>query len=125
MLIKVYKEEALKVLSENRDKHIKEFAGQMQGWKNAMEQYGKDLSLWSDKASEDVFDKQQAPDKPKEPPKPVSYVDSYDRFLELVAANVTEVIEIDEHEYDQIIKNKFSWSSKFVFNSSVYNNAGF
>lgn len=124
MEILLYKKEALKILNENRDKHIEEFAGQMQGWKIAMEQYGKDLSMWSSKASEDIFDKEKSPDRPKEPVKPVSYISSYDRFIELVIANVTDIIKIDEHEYDQIIKNKFSWSSTFLSNSMTYHSGG-
>lgn len=124
MLININKKEALKILRENRDNHIEEFAGQMQGWKIAMEQYGKELSMWSSKASEDIFDKEKSPDRPKEPIKPVSYINSYDRFIELIKANVTDIIKIDEHEYDQIVKNKFSWSSAFLSNSMTYHAGG-
>jgi hypothetical protein len=121
MIIKLYKEVALKTLNENRQKHIEEFSAQIQGWKQEMEEYGKQLAAWSNKASESVYEKDKFLERPQEPYKPVSYLASYDRLIELINANVSFIIEVDEEEYDQIVKNEFGWSHGFMASSARYN----
>lgn len=120
MQVTISKPAALDVLNENRNRHIVEFGQQMQGWKTAMEQYGKDLASWSSKESEDVFAKDTGEERPAEPDRPVSFVDTYDRLIELIGANVTNIIQVSEHEYDQIMNNKFSWTGIFMSNSTAY-----
>lgn len=129
MQITVYKETALTRLKTNRQQHIDEFAAQMQGWKLAMEQFTKSLAEWSTRNSENIFEaddvmKMIKKQRPEEPSKPYNYVHEYDAYIELIEANVTTTINIDEHEFKHIIKNQFSWSKTFAFNSSIYNSLG-
>lgn len=121
MKIQIYRKDALNILKENRDKHIKEFEAQIQGWKQAIEEYREDLSNWINKVSKDIdVIYLQSTRKPIKPYRPVSYLNSYDRLIELISANITDLIEVQEHEYDQIIKNQFGWTSEFLANSATY-----
>jgi hypothetical protein len=121
MVITLNKKKCLKILNENREKHIKAYTEQIQGWKKAMDQYSEELAAWSSKASEDIFNKENAADRPKEPYKPQSYLPSYDRLIELISNNVTETIEVSENDFDQIVNDEFGWTHTFLTTNSLYN----
>jgi hypothetical protein len=120
--IKVNTQCALELLASNRKKHIDEFTSQMHGWKEAMERFSKELITWKDNASEDIFspDDEKKYRRPIEPMKPMSYVNDYDKFIELLQHHQEKLIELDEHEFEQIIKDEFNWKGHFTAMSNTY-----
>ncbi|HLO11184.1 MAG TPA: hypothetical protein VK190_02885 [Pseudoneobacillus sp.] len=124
MKIKVEKSRALIMLHEHKENHIKEYEKQMEGWKVAMEKWQEGIRNWKDSMSTDArsFDKQDA-QRPNEPQKPRSYVSEYDKYIIMLEYHADDVIVLDEREFDQIIKDEFSWGQYFAANSMMYSNS--
>lgn len=120
MNIKMQTNIVLNLLKTHREKHIEEYALQIQGWKKAMEDYAKELAIWRDNTPEDIFDNSNNEKKPKEPFKPVSYVKDYDKLIELIEHHVDGIIELEEFEFNQIVKDEFSWKSGFLAMTNTY-----
>lgn len=120
MKIQISKKKVMNTLKENRQKHVDEFALQVQGWKQAMEKYAGELATWRDSISEDIFNSEEAPKRPHEPVKPMSYVDSYDKYIELLDHHEGKHVELEEYEFEQIIKDEFGWKRGFLANTNLY-----
>lgn len=120
MNIRINKKKVLNTLKENRQKHIDEFTLQVQGWKEAMEKYSVELAEWRDSISEDIFHSHEIHKRPQEPHKPISYVKDYDKFIELVEHHEGEHVDLEEYEFNQIIKDEFGWKGHFLTNSALY-----
>jgi hypothetical protein len=120
MNISLKVKDALDTLKTNRQKHVDEYAAQVQGWKKAMEEYGEDLKKWSNGMSEDVFNKEIAA-RPLEPQKPQSFVQYYDNLILMLENHSEKTIYVEEHDFNQIIKDEFGWKGTFLANSAMYN----
>lgn len=126
MLIQMETKTVLELLKDHKEKHIQEFSEQMQGWKKAMEQFAVELSEWKDSISDDIFaqsDKDTRKQRPVEPQRPISFVKDYDKLIELVEHHVGDKVEIEQYEFDQIVKDEFGWKGQFLSNSALYSNS--
>lgn len=114
MIVTVLVEEAIQVLEKNRDAHVEEYKLQLYGWKEAMTEYGNKMQEWS-----------KTPDieRPREPNKPSSYVEDYEKLINKLTyhAKCKDTIELEDYEYSTIFENKFSWVIPFRGASTTYN----
>lgn len=126
MKISMNAQELLNTLKTNRQKHIDEFGEQMQGWKVVMEDYGKKLMTWKEQFSNNIFDDvmEIRKSQPVSPSRPISFVDDYDKLIELLEHHNDLNIQLEQYEFDQIVKDNFGWKDTFANNTAMYSSAG-
>lgn len=122
MNITMQTSEVLSILKQHREMHIHEFSNQMKGWKVAMEKFGAELSKWKESFSNDIFhdNKVVTSKRPIEPQRPISFVEDYDKLIELITYHIGETIELSEYDFQQIVKDDFGWKGTFLNNSTLY-----
>ncbi|MNJ90172.1 hypothetical protein D3C87_77660 [compost metagenome] len=124
MNIQMKNKEVLSLLDKHRQNHINEYANQVQGWKEAMENFSQKLIDWKNQISEDIFEENEnhksTNTRPQEPQRPVSYVKDYDKMIELLGYHIGDTITLEEYEFNQVVKDEFGWKGHFMTNSALY-----
>lgn len=54
------------------------------------------------------------------PPKPVSYEDAYTRAIRMLELSVDAIIELDDHNFSQLVLDEWQWKQNFTATSSLY-----
>ena len=111
------------LLTVHKANHVEEYTKQIQGWKKSMEEYGIKLAEWRDNTPEDIFEASKYNSKkPVEPIKPQSFVDTYEKLIDIIYYHEETIIQLDEHDFNQIVKDEFGWKCGFMANSATYIN---
>lgn len=113
MKIMMDKEKVLSLLALNKRNHIQTYTDALAGWEQEMNDYGQKVADWATQSGE-------LKDKPAEPYKPVNFTKEYDCLIEMIEHHEFPDIELDEYDFDKIVRNKFSWSDHFVNSNSRY-----
>lgn len=53
-------------------------------------------------------------------PEPVDYTDAYDRALDMLAWEVNDQVELDEHAFAELVRNEWSWAKQWAGSTQVY-----
>lgn len=112
MKIKLRNINVLTTVKENKQNHIKEYEKQLNGWKKKMKEHNELMVKWAEGGGSE--------ERPREPFKPTNYTKDYDKNIELLNAHEDDFIELEEYEYDTLIKDKFQWKSGFLATSNMY-----
>lgn len=104
---------ATELLNKHKSRHITAHEEAKKGWEVAMEKYSKDLSVWALAGGVDK-------DRPKEPFKPVNYTKEYNALIEKISYHQEALLVLTDHEFNQIVKDKFGWSHGFMASNSTY-----
>jgi hypothetical protein len=110
----MHKDDVLSILLENKQKHIKEYEEQINGWKEKMEEFNGLMQEWVVKGGIDK--------RPHEPFKPQNFIDTYDKYINMLKHHVDMRINLAEFEFDQIVNDEFNWKGTFLANSNLYTN---
>lgn len=113
MKIVIKTQNALELLKQHKQTHMDTFEETVDGWKIALEKYTEELNQWAK-------DGGVQGDRPQEPYKPKDYTKDYDNLIDLLENHVLDNLEVEEYEYDQIIKDKFGWTDGFLLSNSTY-----
>jgi hypothetical protein len=113
MKILLSKKVALISLYENKENHVNTYEETLRGWEMKLEEYTVKLNNWAKNGG-------QQGERPSEPPKPKDYTEEYDKLIKQLEYHQAETIEVEEYDFDQIINDKFSWSSGFLTTNSMY-----
>ena len=113
--VKINKAELLGIVRANKEKHIKEFNEAVEDYKKAAVK----ISIENLKLAE-TTDLDQIARIRSLPSKPVSYEDSYTRAIRMLELSVEEVIEIEEHVFNQLVLDEWQWKQNFAVTSALY-----
>ncbi len=109
------REELLKVLKKNREKHEREFNKAMKAW---VKKSTKALQVAADKAKTDGWITR---DPLKDLPKPTSYLESYNKAIRMVEMDARSVVELDAQTFNAWVHDEWEWRGAFAANTSIYN----
>lgn len=113
--VKVNKAELMKILQDNKKKHIKEFDEAVKDYKKAALKVAKEHVELAKSGELDQIAKIRAM-----PQRPTSYEDSYNRAIRMMELSVDEVIELEEQIFNQLVLDEWMWKQAFVASGALY-----
>lgn len=112
--IKVKKDELLAKLRANRETHSAQFEKAAAGYRKkvieVLESRLKDAR--SGKLPVLIFNL----------PMPVDQTSAYDRAIGMLEMSVEDIIELDEHDYQQYVLDEWNWSASVTASNTFYLN---
>lgn len=116
--IKINREELLKIVVANKQKHVLEFAEAVEDYKVLVLKIAKTNLTLAKSGNLEEF-KQIKP----LPPEPTSYEDSYKRAIRMLELSVDDIIELEETVFNQLVLDEWSWKRGFVATTAMYKSA--
>ena len=113
--VKIDKAELLNIVRANKEKHIKEFNESVEDYKAAALKVAEDNLALAQSGEVDKIAKIKGM-----PQKPVSYEDSYTRAIRMLELSVDSIIEIEEHIFNQLVLDEWTWKQNFVASGALY-----
>ena len=113
--VKVEKAELMKVLQDNKKKHVKEFDESVKDYKKAAIKIAKEHVDLAKSGDLDKISKIRAM-----PQRPTSYEDSYNRAIRMMEMSVDDVIELEEDIFNQLVLDEWSWKHSFVASGALF-----
>ncbi len=109
------KEELLKIVRANKEKHIVEYAEAVEDYKVAAVKIAKmNLKLANTGDMVSIAKIQSMPAAP------TSYEDSYTRSIRMLELSVDKVIELEETIFNQLVLDEWNWKRTFAASSAMY-----
>ena len=113
--VKMNRIELLKIVRENQKKHIAEYEESVEDYKAGVVKLAKaNLKLAN------TGDLNQIANMKKIPSAPVSYEDNYTRAIRMLELSVEDVIEVEEHIFNQLVLDEWGWKQQFTAMSAAY-----
>lgn len=110
--VNIDRQRLLSIITENRKTHIKEFEEAHVAWKRAVVEGLKN-----------AYDNAQL-DKDYvtylELPEPASHESDYDTAIRMLELEQEPVVWLDEHEFEQLVQDKWSWKARFSSTNVMY-----
>lgn len=113
--VKINKGELLKIVRENKEKHVKEYNESVEDYKKAAVKVAQDNLELAKSGDIDKIAKIKGM-----PQKPSSYEDAYTRAIRMLELSVEDVIEIEEQVFNQLVLDEWHWKNAFVASASLY-----
>jgi hypothetical protein len=113
--IKMNRLELLKIVQENKTKHIAEYLEAVVDYKKLVLQIATENLHVARTADMKQFLKIKA-----HPSAPNSYEDSYKRAIRMLELSIDEVIEIEEDVFNQLVLDEWSWKRGFSASNAMY-----
>lgn len=113
--IKMTRTELLKIVIENKAKHISEYNEAVEDYKKLVLQISKDNLKYAKEETLESFKKIKSIPTP-----PVSYEDSYKRAIRMLELSVDEFIEVEEEVFNQLVLDEWSWKRNFTVAAASY-----
>lgn len=113
--VKVNKAELMKILQDNKKKHIKEYEESVKDYKKAALKVAKEHVEFAKSGELDQIARIKAM-----PSKPVSYEDSYNRAIRMMELSVDDVIELEEQIFNQLVLDEWMWKTAFTASGALY-----
>ena len=113
--VKLKKKELLKIVKENRQKHITDYAESVEDYKTAAVKVAKEHVELAKTADLSKIAKIKAM-----PSAPVSYEKEYDRAVRMLELSVDDVIELEEDVFNQLVLDEWHWKHQFIASASLY-----
>lgn len=113
--VKMNRKELLKIVKDNQKKHVTEYNESVEDYKTGVAKLAKaNLKLANS------GDLTQIASMKKIPTAPVSYEDNYTRAIRMLELSVEDVIEVEEHIFNQLVLDEWGWKQQFVASASLY-----
>ncbi len=111
--VRVNKQELMDRLTGNLDTHLNEIKEMNNARiKEFVEYYEGELTH--------VRDNPTVQPQSKQFPLPESHVGEYNRAIKMVEMSVDDVIELDQHQFDQLVLDNWNWKRGFEIAKSAY-----
>jgi len=109
--VKINRDELLKIVRENKEKHIKEY-----------EEAVNDFRLAVIKISNENMEIVNAGkiDIKSLPTKPTSYESNYVRVIRMLELSVDTVIELSQYDFAKLVLDEWEWKQIFSTSNSTY-----
>lgn len=113
--VKIRRNELLEIVRENKEKHIKEFNEAVEDFKKAVIKITEEnLALANTSDLTEIAKIKGIPSKP------VSYETSYTRAIRMLELSVDTEIELELHDFDQLVQDEWQWKQTFSTMNSTY-----
>jgi hypothetical protein len=113
--VKMNRKELLKIVKENKVKHVAEFTESVQDYINAVVKITKaNLKLANTTSLEEIAKIRNLPQKP------MSYEDNYTRAIRMLELSVEDTIEVEEHIFNQLVLDEWGWKQAFTASAALY-----
>lgn len=113
--VKVNRNELLKIVQGNMMVHIAAYKESVEDYKNLVLTYAKDNLVLAETMDLDIIRKIKAP-----PAQPTSYEDNYKRAIRMLELSIVNEIELQEHEFNQLVLDEWSWKHTFLAGAASY-----
>lgn len=114
MKTKIQKSALLEVLLENKQKHVAEFTQAKENYLKVVEE--AILKVLEDFKSTHVVNYNPIATLRS----PRSHEDEYNTAIAMLNYNVDEEIELEEHEFKELVLDQWQWQQEFKFTNSTY-----
>jgi hypothetical protein len=115
-IIKVKKDDLLKVLKENRKKHKADYFEAVKAYRvKAADLFTKEL--------EKIVQGEEFNPYINNLQKPTNHVKEYDLIIKMVEMGVDDIIKLQQGEFNQLVMDEWNWRSSFQ--STVYSNTSY
>lgn len=113
--VKVNKEELLKVVRENREKHVKEYQEAVTDYKTAILKIANDNLKLAETGDLAAISKNRS-----WPSAPSSYEAEYNRAIRMLEMSVEKELEIEANVFNQLAMDEWNWKNNFSIMASTY-----
>jgi hypothetical protein len=113
--IKINKAKLLDIVRNNKTKHVAEFKESVEDYKTLVLKIARDNLAIAQTGDRTQFGKIKSM-----PSAPTSYEDSYTRGIRMLELSEDEVIEIEEHTFNQLVLDEWQWKSSFTATTTAY-----
>lgn len=112
--VKMNRKELLKIVKDNQKKHVAEYAESVEDYKAAVLKITQanvkaaktgDLAQFKFKAI---------------PSAPTNYEDNYTRAIRMLELSVEDVIDVEEHIFNQLVLDEWGWKQNFTAMAATY-----
>lgn len=111
-LIKVRKDQLLETLKTNRENHVNTYEEVLQAYfDKSVELLKEHIERISGGAVENVS---------VNLPAPKNYEEEYDRAIDMIEWHEEEFVELTEREFDELVRDQWSWKRGFTEMSATY-----
>jgi hypothetical protein len=113
--IKMQRKELLKIVIDNKQKHIAEFKESVEDYKIGVVKLAKvNLKLANSGELDKIVQIKAVPQQPR------SYENEYSRAIRMLELSVDDTIEVEEHIFNQLVLDEWQWKQQFAAMSNVY-----
>lgn len=110
--IEVSKHSLLAKMRENRDRHRAEFEQALDGWR-----------ITANAAVEKLYEEAKAGKLQQaflNLPRPEDHTPDYDRRIQMYEMDISETVELEEHEFAQYVQDDWGWRKQWTASNSMY-----
>lgn len=113
--VKMNRKELLKIVKDNQKKHVVQYEESVIDYKAAVIKLAKaNLKLANTGDLAEIRKMKNRIDAPQ------SYEDNYTRAIRMLELSVEDVIEIEEHIFNQLVLDEWGWKQQFTAMSAMY-----
>ena len=113
--VKINKDELLNIVRDNQKKHVAEYNEAVEDYKKAAIKLAKENLKLANTGDMEKLSKIKAL-----PSAPISYEDNYSRAIRMLELSVEAVIELEEHIFNQLVLDEWTWKHQFAVASALY-----
>lgn len=113
--VKMNRKELLKIVKDNQKKHVADYEEAVADYKVAVVKLVKGHLKLANTAEMDQIAKIKSI-----PQAPSNYSDNYGRAIRMLELSVDDVIELEEHIFNQLVLDEWGWKQNFVAQSALY-----
>lgn len=113
--VKVDRKKLLKIVTDNKEKHITDFNESVEDYKTAAVKLAEANLELAKTGDLDKIAKMRAV-----PQKPVSYEQNYTRAIRMLELSVDKEIDVEEDVFNQLVLDEWAWKNAFVASASLY-----
>ncbi len=112
--VKMNRLELLNIVRENAKKHVADYDEAVEDFKVAVVKVAKANLKIANSGDITAFNFQRMPATP------VNYADNYNRAIRMLELSVEDVIDVEEHIFNQLVLDEWGWKQAFVAQSALY-----
>jgi hypothetical protein len=113
--ITMKREALLKIVKDNKEKHIKDFQESINDYKEAVLKITQENFKIAKTADLEKFKTMKYV-----PTAPTSHEDSYTKAISMLEHSIDDTLEIDEQLFNQLVLDEWNWKPGFVTASALY-----
>lgn len=113
--VKLNRNELLGIVRQNKEKHVKEFVDAVNDFKLAVLKISQDNLKLAEEQDITSIGKIKSI-----PAFPTSYAKSYDKAIRMLELSVDTEIELESHDFDQLVLDEWQWKQSFSTMNSTY-----
>lgn len=112
--VKMNRKELLKIVKDNQKKHVTEYDESVEDYKAAVLKITQANLKAAKTADLNLFKFKTIPSAP------TNYEDNYTKAIRMLELSVEDIIEVDEHIFNQLVLDEWGWKQNFTAMAATY-----